>query len=897
MATISEKYRKLEQREHVLARPALYIGSVEPDTVETWVWDGGAIAKKSVSFVPGLYKIFDELLVNAIDHSVRLGTQQAAATASGAEQTVDYPVKNVKVVIERDTGYIEVWNDGDGIDVALHPEHGVHVPELIFGHMLTSTNYDDDAERVIGGQNGIGAKACNIFSKVFTVSTVDHRRGKLYVQTFRDNMSVVEPPKITACKRGPYTSVRFLPDYERFGACGGKLTDDMYAMIVKRVHDACAVTAPTVNVHFNGDRIACKSFERYVDMYIGAKADAERIYECSGQWEVVAAPSGTGFEHVSFVNGICTFKGGKHVDSVVAAIVKNLSELIEKRKQCTVKPSHVKDALMVFIKATIVNPTFDSQSKECLTTPASKFGSKCELSDKFYEKLYKSDITARVLSRTQDQAAKEAKKTDGRKSNRIRGMHKLEDANLAGTSRSKECALILSEGESAKSLCVSGFSVVGRDLYGVYPLRGKMLNVKDVSAAKVLENQEVQDLKKILGLESGKAYTRLEDLRYGRLILMTDQDKDGAHCKGLIMNVFHTLWPSLAKIPGFMTSLLTPIIKVSKNAEQHSFYNERDFELWRESVAGGAAGWRIKYYKGLGTSTDEEAKEYFSDMRIVGYDFKSEECDKCIDLAFNKKRADDRKRWLGQYDEGDVLSGGCACFEVVRVFCFLFGMGVANFEGGNTAAMEHMGEGRRLVVQGERVDGEVVPLPPGKGMDREFLERHFCRVPVDVKRLARLGAFEVRAWVERCRKSWLTIGDVLKLKPGDKIKVLVLDSDMIDVVRGANNRGTAYNPVRFFKKNTAIFRRDDDVSRSRPHNGLSGTIRWVDDDVPFEFEVEFNNSWRPFRDGYVGRWPGLVPRVFGKTHWTSFPKTTHIGWRGPMMAWSRVAKMPKVYWS
>jgi len=172
-------------------------------------------------------------------------------------------------------------------------------------------------------------------------------------------------------------------------------------------------------------------------------------------------------------------------------------------------------------------------------------------------------------------------------------------------------------------------------------------------------------------------------------------------------------------------------------------------------------------------------------------------------------------------------------------------------------------------------------------------------VPVDVKRLARLGAKRLGAWVERCRKGWLTIGDVLKLKPGDSIKVLVMDSDLIDVVSVANDRGAAYNPARFFRKNTAIFRRDATKPDhwSRPQNGLSGTIRWVDEEVPFEFEVEFNNSWMPLRNGYVGRWPGLVPRVYGKTHWTSFPKTTHIGWRGPMMAWSRVAKMPKVYWS
>lgn len=644
--SVSDKYRKMDHREHVLARPSMYIGSVDADMTDTWVWDSEEerIVKRNINYVPGLYKIFDEILVNAVDHVTRMAQQQSGR-----------PVKNIKVTIEKDTGYIEVWNDGDGIDVVLHPEHNVFVPELIFGHMLTGTNYDDDAERLIGGQNGIGAKACNIFSKEFIVTTIDHARSRMYNQTFQDNMSKACDPVVSACKKVPFTSVRFLPDYQRFGMADG-LTDDMYALMVKRVHDACALTDPSVTVWFNGAKIACKSFERYADLYIGGKGEKERFYERidNGRWEVVVACSDQGFEHVSFVNGIATFKGGKHVDNVSASIVKVMCEMVDKKRKIALRPQHVKDSLMLFIKATIDSPTFDSQSKEYLTTPASKFGSRCELSERFLDKLYKSEIMARAINRVTEQTAKDAKKTDGKKSNRIRGMHKLEDANHAGTAKSKDCALILTEGESAKGLAVAGLSVVGRDKYGVFPLRGKMLNVKDAPVKKILENEEVQNMKKILGLESGKVYEDVKDLRYGRIIIMTDADVDGSHCKGLIMNMFHSLWPSLVKQPNFVTSLLTPIIKATKGQEPPiSFYTLNEFEEWK-LVNQDGKGYTIKYYKGLGTSTEEEAKQYFQDMRLAKYNF-NEDCNDAMNLAFNKKRTDDRKRWLGQYEPSDTI--------------------------------------------------------------------------------------------------------------------------------------------------------------------------------------------------------------------------------------------------
>lgn len=686
---LRDKYVKLEQREHVLTRPSMYVGSVETDAITTWICErvGAPFTQRSINYNAGLYKIFDEVLVNAIDHSVRM--QERCATDSTAK-----PVRNIKVTISRETGIISVWNDGDGLDVQLHPDHNIYVPELLFGSMLTSTNYDDSEERMIGGQNGIGAKATNIFSAEFCVETNDHRSGRLFRQRFSNNMSSREEPKVTKSTRvSPYTCITFKPDYGRFGMANG-LSDDMYALMLRRACDAAAVTSKSVSITVNGEKLPCKTFRKYLPLYLGSgiagvgdnddaasvasvgtgtteaaeaadtTADAGpaqatlAIYEvvCE-RMEVAVAHSHSGFQQISFVNGIATLKGGKHVDAVVSAVVKGVADSIKKRKKLeSVRPHLVRDQLFVFVNCSVPNPTFDSQSKEYLTTPASRFGYKVELSDAFITRVCKSSIADAASSAVDASSQVQARKTDGRKSGTVRGIAKLEDAEYAGTAQSERCTLILTEGDSAKSMAITGLSQVGRDYYGVFPLKGKLLNVKDVSVQRVSDNEEISQLKRILGLEAGKQYSDLSSLRYGKICVMTDADHDGSHIKGLLFNLFHTLWPSLLHMPSFITSLLTPIVKArGPGGVSVQFFNQSDYERWREGLAS-LDPWKIKYYKGLGTSTADEAKEYFRNMNMVEYRYSGRPSDDKLDLAFNKKRAEDRKRWLGGYDRNNVLT-------------------------------------------------------------------------------------------------------------------------------------------------------------------------------------------------------------------------------------------------
>jgi len=644
---VETKYKKYELLEHIQSLPDTYIGSTELTKIRTYIYSSESkkMLEKEITYIPGLLKIFDEVIVNAIDHSMRLKSE--------SKENIKH-VKNIKISIDKDSGEISVFNDGNGIDIEKHSEYNdIWIPELIFGELLTSTNYDKTQEKTWGGKNGFGAKLTNIFSKEFTIETVDHYTKKIYTQKFSNNMRDRSKPTIKSSQKQPYTQITFKPDYERFGLSDG-MTDDIYDLFMRRVIDACATTNKDVSVFFNNEKLMIKDFEKYAELFV-EKTEQPLVYEvCNDRWEIVATLSKTGIhEQISFVNGINTIRGGRHVDYVTQNIIKRLVDLVQSKKKKTIKAQHIKDNLIIFVKSIIVNPSFDSQSKETLTTQTSKFGSKCELSDKFIDKLYKSGIVDKALSLTEFHEQKKLVKTDGKKTSKLI-IPKLDDANNAGTKNSSNCTLILTEGDSAKTMAISGLSVIGRDNYGVFPLRGKVMNVKDASLQKISDNAEITALKKILGLEQNKKYSDVSSLRYGSIMIMTDQDHDGSHIKGLLFNVFHSLWNTLYKIDGFMTSMLTPIIKATntRTKEVIPFYNMSDYEKWCKS--NSTSSWKIKYYKGLGTSSDEEAKEYFRNMKKITYTH-SHNSDEKIDLAFNKKRSDDRKTWLLNYDKNDVL--------------------------------------------------------------------------------------------------------------------------------------------------------------------------------------------------------------------------------------------------
>ena len=658
--SVEETFVKKTQLEHIFDLPDTYIGSIEKTELDTWIYENNKIIFKNIKYIPGLYKIFDEVLVNAIDQHVRIEN----------DEKIKHKVTNIKVNFEEDENKISVFNDGVGIPIVEHKEHNIYIPELIFGNLLTSSNYDKNEKKVTGGKNGYGAKLANIFSTKFKIETVDSDRKLKYIQTFEKNMSVKNKPIITKCQAKPYTIIEFCPDLERFNI--DKIDEDTIKLMKKRVIDATACTNKNVTVMLNNEKIDCKTLDKYVSYYLNT--DVERIYEeVNDRWEIVVAVNPDAkFEQVSFVNGISTLKGGKHVDHAANNVIKKIQNYVStkgiKRKKMDLKSSYIKDNLFIFVKSTIENPSFDSQIKEYLTTPAAKFGSSCNISDKLIDKLIKTSLIERAMKLCDFKETLGLQKISGKKTYSVRGIDKLDDANKAGTSESLKCTLILTEGDSAKALAVAGLSVIGRDYYGVFPLRGKVLNVRDISMKKVTDNHEISSLVKIIGLKFGKNKDKsdiLKELRYGKIMILTDADVDGSHIKGLLINLFQVFWPELLNIPGFILSLATPIIKVKKNNSIKEFYTMTEFDKWKETI-DNIKSWNIKYYKGLGTSTSEEAKEYFTDIEKKNIIYKKDvkenededskiESDLKIELAFDKKKSEERKNWLKSYDKKNII--------------------------------------------------------------------------------------------------------------------------------------------------------------------------------------------------------------------------------------------------
>ena len=684
----AEIYTKMEHAEHILKKPDTYLGSAEPENIKTFLHDneGNKMIEKEIDLTPGFYKCFDELLVNAHDHKKRM-----QKVANDGNQ--HYMVNNIRVNINDDNS-ITFYNDGDGILVEYMEEHKMYPPTLIFGSLLSGTNFDDNEAREWGGRNGYGAKLANIFSMKFIVETVCHVNKKKFYQEFTNNMQDKTEPVITSAKIKPYTKITWYPDFKRFNMTG--LNDDIKALMCKRVYDIAGVTDKDTKIYLNDSLIQVKTFEKYVDMYIGDKSETSRVFEEGVGWQVVATCSDDDiFQQVSFVNGINTSRGGTHTDYISDQIKTKLADFLKKKKKIDIKPQIIKNQLKIFVNASkIVNPVFDSQTKETLKTPKAKFGTTFDISDKFITQLVKTDIFAKIQAQAAYKDSQLLSKTDGKKSKRVR-VNKLSDANKAGTPDSKKCTIIFTEGDSAKTMAISGLAEVGRDHYGVYPLRGKILNVRDAPTNQVMNCAVLNDIKQIIGLQVNTDYikqyekTGVWPLRYGQIMIMTDQDHDGSHIKGLMMNIFDSMWPELTKM-GFITSMVTPIVKAFKGKNEKVFYTLQDYEKWRDST--NAKSWRIKYYKGLGTSSTKEAKEYFKQLKVIKYlptevdsetvedESKSSEESKedddktsiksatsekktsttyksiCpdLDLAFNKKRANDRKAWLLNYEKNKI---------------------------------------------------------------------------------------------------------------------------------------------------------------------------------------------------------------------------------------------------
>jgi DNA topoisomerase-2 len=598
-------------------------------------------AGKNVKLIPGLYKLFDECIVNAADNAVRTSSLKGTNRCT----TID---------VELYDDHFSVSNNGKSIPIIIHKDTNLWVPEMIFAHLRTSGNYTKGEKRVTGGKNGLGAKLAVIFSTKTTITIVNKEQKKKYTQTFTDHMLTKSTPVITTLKGKISNMVRIecYPDFPRF-ANSTEFSTDMKKYLSRRVYDVAATTPEHVIISLNNKPVPVTDFVSYVSLYEPDATSQKKLIHAKphDRWEVIVVPSDTEFQQVSFVNNIHTYKGGKHVAFVMKKIEDYLHKLICK-KQPAAKRSFIKNYIHVYVNCLIENPAFDSQSKGQMTTNASDFGSTFQFKKDFLTSLEKSGIVEQVVQFSEFKVIQSAKKTDGKKQKQVLNIPKLHDAIYAGRrNKASECTLILTEGDSACTMAANGLSKEQKKIYGVYPLKGKALNTRDASIKTITNNKEITELKQIMGLKTGGEVNDVSTLRYGRICLMTDQDLDGFHIKGLMMNIFDCMWKELLDIPRFMGSMRTPLLKVTIGSKKRSFFTEQSYRKWYDALSvQEQQKAKIKYYKGLGTSTSKEAKEYFDniDTNMVYYTSDDLSREK-LDMTFNKSRADDRKVWLGNY--------------------------------------------------------------------------------------------------------------------------------------------------------------------------------------------------------------------------------------------------------
>lgn len=668
--TIEEQYRKMDQRTHVYERPTMYMGSICSDerTMEIFDDEKEKIVRQKILFVPALFKLFDEVITNASDHTTR----------------ADKNCKNIKIYINKKEGYLKVWNDGEGIPVEIHKEHKIYIPEMIFGHLLTSSNYDDNDERTGAGTNGLGVKLCNVMSKKFIIETVEN--GKKYYQEFKNNMLEKNEPVITKTKDSSYTCVTYYPDFDKFGLKG--LIDSDVQWVKKRSYDISTTTNKLVSVYFNDDLINIKKFDEYINLYYENPVDV--AYDYDKRWKIGCVFNATTekSKSISFVNGNSTYEGGSHVDYIYKQIIEKIMEELRNKRDTKkiadkVKPAFIKEFLDIFVDATIVNPAFSSQTKSKLTTKPSDFGSEFPVDDGFIKKILKSNILDALKRQAEFKEELALNKTDGKKNSRI-NLPNLVEATYAGqTKHVEKCRLVLTEGNSAFSYFLHGREIIGSEYYGGFPLRGKIINVRGAPISQISKSAVVTNLKQILGLQNGKKYNSVKDLRYGGIIILTDADVDGSHIKGLLINFFHHFWPELLENNlNFIQTMKTPLIglfKTGKKTPEHLFYSDNHYNAWLGKNTIGNLN--VKYFKGLGSSDERLTKMAFEDFddKIVSYMWEEEKHNKIakvlpknkkvvknngntesvsfdnITLAFDKDRADDRKIWLKDYDDKNII--------------------------------------------------------------------------------------------------------------------------------------------------------------------------------------------------------------------------------------------------
>lgn len=699
--------KRLNPFEHALLRPETYIGPVVGSEQDCWVYNSESeeFELRNIMYNPGLERIFIEIKSNIEDNKWR--SEQAGLQMKKIEVTIDSDPESETY------GYISFKNDGAWISCEKqkfeYTDHATgkvttsfqYPAEVVFGEMHAGTNFENDDKRKTSGRNGMGAKTTNIFSKFFEVEHTDPTTKKMFKQTFTDNARNRTEPEITRyTSKCAYTKITFLPDYEYFKyPC---LDEDLVALFTRHLYDCSMITG--IPVTLNGEKIAVKNLESYAKMYFPERGTGMMHFTSQFNDECVVVESGVPVMNemaapncVSFVNGIYTSLGGKHVDAwtdkIFSTLVREFNSRKTKKGASEIKTTARKlyPYFTLFVRCESTDVKFDSQTKNKLVSPnISLVDEKNAKEVKDFNESVREKV-AKMLKwsfvslleeklELESDALSNKKEKAVRSSNSIAFGKKATEANNAGKkNHSAKCTLFITEGDSAKSFADTIISKIpnGRDFYGSFAIKGKFINVQKETTKRVNENKEVQMLKKILNLAFGVDYSDEENrklLRYGKVCIISDADDDGIHIRGLLLNFFYKYWPQLFtsgenKQQTFFQSFSTAVTMVrvpGKGVEM--FYSNPSFKEWYESSfnnsrelstsstssdasnskVGGKtkkpAGMRIEYYKGLGSHKKGDHELYLKNMHLLNYTIDGNETE-FMNLGFAKDSTL-RKTWI-----------------------------------------------------------------------------------------------------------------------------------------------------------------------------------------------------------------------------------------------------------
>ena len=644
-----QKVVHLTPAEQCRQRPDMYIGSVAETNMTLPTFGESEVAMKPIVFRHGLLSLMNELVTNALDNQHR-------------------PGRMTYISIKWNGTALVVENDGATLSVLNNTEQGHPEVVVAFGWMHSGTNFNQEdtgkkANKYTAGRNGVGGKACLVFCDSYDVAVCNAAEGKQMSVAWKDGYQ--STPAVSKLKdyKGEKnaTKVTWKPDLTVLGTAEGTLSEHMDLVCSWLAHNASLCANGDVDVKYNGKKIKARLPEHFCKL-LGASGpfasctvanddSVEVLRICVGARSSPVSDPESGLTY-AFVNSTpCPH--GTHEVMIMRKLCDILNDLAKKKRtgvDVHVTPAFLRKHILVVATVLVENERFTDQTKRTLDTPVKDYGWKWEeIPASFVSALGRGPYIERAV-----EVAKQKELADASKSTKVskkKGItdSKYEPAMKKGTAAS---TLIVCEGDSAANLVRSGLSVVGRTHYGLYPLRGKFLNVRGANPKDITENKEAMTLLRILGIQLGVEYddAMIKKLPYKRLMVMSDQDVDGSHIAGLVFNFVDVVAPSLlAQHPNFMNRFATALIRVTVQGRQLGFYSQTEYDEWREERRSQSLSVGIcKYFKGLGTSSATLAKEYFRNLsdNVIVMRHTGPECSQALDMAFHKKRSDHRKAFL-----------------------------------------------------------------------------------------------------------------------------------------------------------------------------------------------------------------------------------------------------------